>query len=200
VPDSFALPCAVLMGAACIGAALVGAGQARAAPQARATLQVVRLKPFTVRGAGFKANERVVLRLTGDAIGTARGTATARGRFTVKFSRALTSCSAFTLRAIGARGTRVVLKPILRAACKPVVTADFGPQSIVKGSRFKPGERLRVTLIGDGTRTRTVTANPKGQFEVDFGTLSLSNCSLYTIKIRGSKGSVFTSTHLAVPC
>jgi hypothetical protein len=196
VPGSLVLSCVVL-GAAL---ALVDAGQARAVPQARATLHVVRLKPFTVRGAGFKANERVVLRLTGDAIGTARGTATARGRFTLKFSRALTSCSAYTLRAIGARGTRALLKPKLRAACKPVATADFGPQSIVKGSRFKPGERLTVTLIGDGTRTRKATANAKGQFEVDFGALSLSNCSLYTIKIKGSKGSVFTSTHLAVPC
>jgi hypothetical protein len=178
----------------------MGAAQTRGTPRAKATLQVVRLKPFTVKGSGFKPRERVVLRLSGDATGTARGTADGRGLFSAKFSIALTSCSVYTVRATGAGGTRAALEARLRAACKPVATADFGPQAIVKGSRFRPGERLTVTLIGDGTHTQRVTANAKGQMEVDFGALSLSNCSAYTLKIKGSKGSVFTKKHPTVPC
>lgn len=180
--------------------AVLGAAQTRGTHRAKATLQVVRLKPFTVTGKGFKPRERVVLRLSGDATGTARGTANARGIFSATFSKALTSCSVYTVRATGAGGTRATLAATLRAACKPVATADFGPRAIVKGSRFRPGERLTVTLIGDGTRTRRVTANAKGQMEVDFGALSLSNCSAYTLKIKGSKGSTFTKTHPTVPC
>jgi hypothetical protein len=179
---------------------VLGAAQTHETQRAKANLGIVRLKPFTVKGSGFKPRERVLLRLSGDATGTARGTANGRGLFTVKFSLALTSCSVYVVRATGAGGTRAALAPTLRPACMPVATADFGPQAIVRGSRFRPGERLTVTLIGDGTHTMKVTANRKGQMEVDFGALSLSNCSAYTLKITGSKGSAFTKKHPTVPC
>jgi hypothetical protein len=184
-----------------LGVVLLGDGQAaRAADQVRPALHVVRLKPLTVAGTGFKPRERIVLRLTGDATGTARGTATARGTLTVKFPKALTACSLYAIRARGTAGSRAALRSKLKASCRPVATADFGTSAIVTGKRFRPRERLTVTLIGDGTHTKTVTATAKGAMEADFGALSLSNCSAYTLKIKGSKGSTFTKKHPTVPC
>jgi hypothetical protein len=175
-----------------------GAGQER---QAKATLHVVRLKPFTIRGVGFKAKEKVVLRLTGAGTGTATGTATAAGTVTLTLPKAaVTACSAYVLRATGASGSVATLKNVVGAACKPVATVDFGAAVIVVGSRFQPGEHLTVTLVADGTRTRSATASSKGSFQASFGALPLSNCSAYTLKITGSKGSKFTKTQAAVPC
>jgi len=54
--------------------------------------------------------------------------------------------------------------------------------------------------MSGSTHTKTVTATAKGAMEVDFGALSLSNCSGYTLKVKGSKGSVFEETHPTVPC
>jgi hypothetical protein len=182
-------------------AVLAGAGQARGVRQAKAALHVVRLKPFTVKGSGFKAKEKVVLRLTGAGAGIARGTATASGSVTLTFPKvSVTTCSAYVLHASGASGTTATLKNIVGAACKPVANVDFGAAVIVTGSRFQPGERLTVTLIADGTRTRTVAASAKGLLTVSFGALALSNCSAYTLKITGSKGSSFTKSQSAVPC
>ena len=62
---------------------------------------------------------------------------------------------------------------------------------IVIGSRFKPGEHLSVTLIADGTRTKVGIASAKGLLNLSFGALALSNCSAYTLKITGNKGSTF---------
>jgi hypothetical protein len=179
-------------------AAPAGAGQAR---QAAATLHVVRLKPFTVRGVGFKANEKVVLRLTGAGTGTATGKATVGGTVTLTVpGAAVTACSPYVLRAVGTSGSIATLRNIVGAACKPVATVDFGASVIVIGSHFQPGERLTVTLVADGTRTRPATATSKGSFQANFGALPLSNCSAYTLKITGSKGSKFTKTQPAVPC
>ena len=52
---------------------VTGAAQAHVVRQAKASLHVVRLKPLTVRGSGFKAKEKVVLRLSGAGAGIARG-------------------------------------------------------------------------------------------------------------------------------
>jgi len=180
---------------------VTGAAQAHVVRQAKASLHVVRLKPLTVRGSGFKAKEKVVLRLSGAGAGIARGTANANGSVTLTFrSVSVTTCSAYVLRASGAAGTSATLKNTVGAACRPVATVDFGASVIVIGSHFQPGERLTVTLIADGTRTRTVAASAKGLLNVSFGALPLSNCSAYTLKITGSKGSKFTKTQEQIPC
>jgi len=182
-------------------AVFAGAAQAQVARQAKASLHVVKLSPLTVKGSGFKAKEKVVLRLSGAGTGTARGTATAGGVVTLTFPKVkVTACSAYVLRASGATGTSATLKNSIGAACKPVATIDFGAQVIVTGSHFQPGERLTVTLVADGTRTRTVAASAKGLLSVSFGALPLSNCSAYTLKITGTKGSKFTKSQQAVPC
>jgi len=180
---------------------VTGAAQAQVARQAKASLHVVRLKPLAVKGSGFKAKEKVVLRLSGAGAGIARGTANASGSVTLTFpSVSVTTCSAYVLRASGAAGTSATLKNTVGAACRPVATVDFGASVIVIGSHFQPGERLTVTLIADGTRTRTVAASAKGLLNVSFGALPLSNCSAYTLRITGSKGSKFTKTQEQIPC
>jgi hypothetical protein len=180
---------------------VTGAAQAHVVRQAKASLHVVRLKPLTVRGSGFKAKEKVVLRLSGAGAGIARGTANASGSVTLTFpSASVTTCSAYVLRASGAAGSSATLKNTVGAACRPVATVDFGASVIVIGSHFQPGERLTVTLIADGTRTRTVAASAKGLLNVSFGALPLSNCSAYTLRITGSKGSKFTKTQEQIPC
>lgn len=190
----------VLVIALCAAVFTAGA-QAQITRQAKATLHVVKLSPLTVKGSGFKAKEKVVLRLSGAGAGVARATATAAGGVTLTFPKvSVTACSAYVLRASGAAGTTVTLKNTVGAACKPVATVDFGANVIVIGSHFQPGERLTVTLIADGTRTRTVAASAKGLLNVSFGALPLSNCSAYTLKITGSKGSKFTKTQEQIPC
>jgi hypothetical protein len=180
---------------------VTGAAQAHVVRQAKASLHVVRLKPLTVRGSGFKAKEKVVLRLSGAGAGIARGTANASGSVTLTFpSASVTTCSAYVLRASGAAGSSATLKNTVGAACRPVATVDFGASVIVIGSHFQPGERLTVTLIADGTRTRTVAASAKGLLNVSFGALPLSSCSAYTLKITGSKGSKFTKSQAQNPC
>ena len=150
---------------------------------------------------GFKPGEAVVLKLTGAKTGTAKGTAGATGSVTLKFpATTLTTCSAYALKATGTKGTVATLKSTLTAACKPTATVDFGSSVIVIGSRFQPGERLTVTLIADGTRTRTVAASAKGLLHLSFGALPLSNCSAYTLKITGTKGSTFKKVQAALPC
>src|SRR3954452_15323634 len=97
-----------------------GAGEER---QAKAVLHVVRLKPLTVRGVGFQANEKVVLRLTGAGTGTATAKATAAGTVTLTLPKAaLTTCSPYVLRATGVSGTTATLKNVVGLACKPVAT------------------------------------------------------------------------------
>ena len=162
---------------------------------------MVRLKPLTVRGSGFKPKEKVVLRLSGAGAGIARGAANAIGSVTLTFPKvAVTTCTAYVLRASGAGGTTATLKNTVGAACRPIASIDFGASVIVTGSHFQPGERLTVTLIADGTRTRTVAASAKGLLNVSFGALPLSNCSAYTLKITGSKGSKFTKSQAQIPC
>jgi hypothetical protein len=179
-------------------AVLASAAQARTA---KATVHVVRLKPLTVTISGLKPGEPVVAKLTGAAIGTAKGTATASGSVKLTFPKAsLTRCSAYTLRATGTKGSVATLKSTVGAACKPKATVDFGASVIVTGSNFQPAEHLTVTLIADGTRTKTAVASAKGLLNVSFGALPLSNCSAYTLKITGSKGSTFKKVQPALPC
>jgi hypothetical protein len=185
--------------ALCLG--LATAGLAQNVRAAKAAVVVVKLKPLTVKVSGFKASEPVVLRLTGDSTGTVKGTASATGTVILKLPKAtLTTCSTFTLRALGAKGSVATLKKTAGAACKPTATVDFGSSVIVIGSRFKPGEHLSVTLIADGTRSKVGIASAKGLLNLSFGALALSNCSPYTLKITGNKGSTFKKVQPALPC
>jgi hypothetical protein len=185
-------------------AGLLGTGTETASTATtKATLKVVKLKPFTVRGTGFKSRERVTLTLSAGKQ-RVRGTATATGRLTVTFPRAkVTVCTPYTLRAIGTAGTRVTVKRVVRAAaCKPTATVTFPVGSVViVGARFKPGERVTVNLVVDGEpHRRSGRASSTGVFKIDFGALPMNHCSAYSLTVLGSLGSRFATSRDALPC
>jgi hypothetical protein len=182
---------------------LAGSGETAVAAATKATLKVLKLKPFTIRGAGFKSGERVSITLSAGASGTARGTATATGSLTVSFPKAkVTACTAYTLRAVGAAGTRVTFKRTVTASCKPAATLKFtGTDVVVSGTHFRPGEKLSVTLVeGGGPHKRSATASSAGAFNVNFGSLPMSDCTAYKLTVTGSLGSRFAHSQEALPC
>ena len=189
-----------------VAVAAVGLGaSAGASPvvASKATLKVVKLKPFTVRAIGFKPAERVTLTLSGGARGTARGTATATGTLTATFATAkVTACTAYTLRATGSKGSTATYKPTLGLACKPKAIVTFsGTAVVISGTNFKAGEKLTVVFVANEmTHRRAATAGSKGSFSVNLGTLGISECSPYTLTITGSLGSKFTKKQDALPC
>jgi len=185
-------------------ALLVGAvATAAAAAAAKATVKVVKLSPLTIRGTGFKPTEKVTVTLSAGAAGTARGTATAAGTLTVSFPKAkVTACTPYTLRAVGAAGTKVTFKRTVAASCKPAAALKFtGSDVVVSGTHFRPGEKLSVTLVeGGGSHKRAATASSAGAFSVNLGALPMSDCTAYKLTITGSLGSRFAYSQEALPC
>jgi hypothetical protein len=199
---SSATPCNAVV-VALLALLLAGSGETAVAAATKATLKVVKLKPFTIRGTGFKAGERVTITLSAGATGTVRGTATATGSVTVSFPKAkVTACTGYTLRAVGAAGTRVTFKRTVTASCKPAATLKFtGADVIVSGTHFRPGEKLSVTLVeGGGPHKRSATASSTGAFNVNFGSLPMSDCTAYKLTVTGSLGSRFAQSQEALPC
>lgn len=191
---------------AAVAAALLGVGASSGSASSRVApaVRFVKLHPFTVAGSHFKARERVTLTLVSGKHWTATRTSTAAGTFSASFATsALTKCSAYTVRAVGSRGSRATLKPVLPAACTGTPTADltFATVVVAKGKHFKPGESLTVTIVSSNeTWTRTVHATTTGTFSADFGALAINACSEYTLKVVGSLQSRFTFSHALVPC
>jgi hypothetical protein len=205
-PSSIATLSRAAVGVTLLAAFLLAAGTDTAgAAAAKATLRVVKLSPFTVRGTGFQSGERVTITLSGGAKGTARGTATAAGAVSVSFPQAKVTgaCTPYTLRAVGAGGTTVTFKRTVTAAsCKPDAKLKFdGTSVVVAGTRFRPGEKLSVTLVeGGGPHTRSTTASSAGAFNVNFGALPMSECTAYKLTIKGTLGSRFSYSQEALPC
>jgi hypothetical protein len=86
-----------------------------------ASLHLVKLAPFTVRGSGFKPAERVRVTLVFRTTQVRRVVAARTGTFVARFDEnvRLSRCSvAFSVRATGGRGTNAALK-IPRPACMP---------------------------------------------------------------------------------
>jgi hypothetical protein len=181
------------------------AAMATVAPAAatKATVKILKLSPLTIRGSGFKPTERVTVTLSAGATGTARGTATAAGIVTVSFPKAkVTACTAYTLRAVGAAGTKVTFKRTVTASCKPAAALKFsGTDVVVVGTHYRPGEKLSVTLVeGGGPHKLTATASSAGAFSVNFGALPMNDCTAYKLTITGSLGSRFAHSQEALPC
>jgi hypothetical protein len=191
---------------AAVTAALLGLGASSGLATSRVApaVKFVKLHPFTVRGSHFKAGERVVATLTSGKHWTATRTATAAGTFTASFATStLTKCSAYSVRAVGSRGSHATLKPVLPAACtgKPTAALTFATVVEAKGAHFKPGEALAVSIVTPTeTFTRHVKATGTGTFSADFGALSINDCSEYTLKVVGSLQSRFSFSHALVPC
>ena len=60
--------------------------------------------------------------------------------------------------------------------------------AVVRGERFKAGERVTVVLHATHTWLRTATANDRGVVTVRFA-VSLPDCGRYTLQAFGSNGS-----------
>jgi hypothetical protein len=103
-------------------ALLAGAGPAaRGSPRARPALRLVTVSPLSVHGSGFRARERVRVRLRahGTLTATRHVRATRRGGFTVRFARVLIArCSAFSISAVGRSGRKATLGRV-RPKCPP---------------------------------------------------------------------------------
>jgi hypothetical protein len=60
--------------------------------------------------------------------------------------------------------------------------------AVVRGERFKDGERVTVVLFTTHRFVRAATANDQGTLTVRFS-VSLPDCGRYTLQAFGSKGS-----------
>ena len=84
---------------------------AAAAQPRRATLKLVSVAPLVVTGHAFGKRERVVLTASGaNAQRLLSVVAGQNGSFTARLDLRLGPCSRFTVRAVGARGTRAILQ------------------------------------------------------------------------------------------
>lgn len=60
----------------------------------------------------------------------------------------------------------------------------------VRGTRFVPGERVRVTAISMSKKTKRVVAGRAGRFAVGFAGLAYDRCSGLLVTAVGSEGSL----------
>jgi hypothetical protein len=94
-------------------------------------LGLVDQRPLIVRGTGFIAGERVVVRLAAGRAWTRSAVARSTGAFSVRFAASLTDCQRFTVRAVGDLGSHARLHSGIRTYCSPPdpsVTAVSGLQ------------------------------------------------------------------------
>jgi hypothetical protein len=109
---------------AALFAALAFAASAGASTSA-AHVSVPTLSPFTVRGTGFHARERVFVTLLAKGTQSKTIRATTRGRFTTTFARvSLGSCDMYTVRAKGNRGSSAILRVIPECAPSKISGGD----------------------------------------------------------------------------
>jgi hypothetical protein len=83
-------------------------------------------------------------------------------------------------------GTSSGEKQVAGTASRPTIApADTSPLRL-RGALFRPGERVRVTVNGEGRATKRVTASAKGTFVVTFA--GSAGCNL-TVVATGDEGS-----------
>jgi hypothetical protein len=92
-----------------VGLLLFPLAASAANAQLQPSLHALRLTPPTFRGAGFHAHEHVTLSLRMLPASAVQVVANARGRFRVRLA-AVPACGAWTVRAVGARGSRAVYR------------------------------------------------------------------------------------------
>ena len=155
-----------------------GAADAKLHP----SLRVVRLTPPTFRGSGFHAHERVSVSLSISPARTERVRADASGRFRVRLA-AVPKCGAWSVRAVGSRGSRAVYRHracasrsgvegiVLRGPITPVCTADSPCDA--------PVPDVAVQALQNGTVVATTKTDQNGRFR-----LSL-DAGDYTVRVPG---------------
>lgn len=74
------------------------------------------------------------------------------------------------------------------AGKKPDLTVGTLFPLTVRGSQFRPRERVTVTLSGERVLTKRIQANRAGRFTVSFRT-RIPRCETVLVRARGSQGS-----------
>jgi hypothetical protein len=98
---------------------------AAAAPPGVAHLTVMRLSPFTMRGSGFAAGERIRVSVAANQGAVRHVIATERGGFTVRLQAVmLGECDSYFIRAVGNDGTVATMK--VSPGC-PRLVPGYGP-------------------------------------------------------------------------
>jgi hypothetical protein len=101
--------------------------------------------------------------------------------------RALAGCLLVALMAAAAAHA----VPAPAAALKVVRLAPL----TVRGTHFKPHERVKLTLTTDSKRTvRRVVATPTGTLTAVWTATLIDRCSAYALVARGAGGSTVTLT------
>jgi hypothetical protein len=85
------------------------------------------------------------------------------------------------------------------AAGRPTLQVLKRAPFVVRGTGFRPSERVTVTLVGDRASRRSVTAAPSGAFTVTFAGVSASRCGTYGFHAAGNRGSA-ASLRLRTEC
>ena len=85
-------------------------------------------------------------------------------------------------------------------AAKPALRPlDLDPLTL-RGTSFKPGERVELLVAGPGaTRAKTVRAGRRGRFRVVFA-VSPGRCDSVVVQALGSRGSRATFRHDVPDC
>ena len=82
-----------------------------------------------------------------------------------------------------------LVAPAALATTPRLIVADKTPFT-VRGTHFKPHERVRVTVITSaGVGAHTVTAGEAGSFLTRYTQISLGACPAYTVRATGNLGS-----------
>ena len=96
---------------------------------------------------------------------------------------ALLSILAGTLVVAGVAGAQPLTKPALRLVDRDPI--------VVRGTSFKPRERIVVTLtIGESDSRRVRIATPQGAFTARFDGIHLAPCSGATLGATGGRSEV----------
>ncbi len=71
---------------------------------------------------------------------------------------------------------------------------------VLQGSKFHPGERVRVTVVvSEETLQRTAVVTRRGRFRTDFGEVTFERCGAITARAAGSGGSRAFLKRLPLP-
>jgi hypothetical protein len=94
--------------------ALLGSAASGSESRKKATLKLTSGMPLTLRGANFRPHERVRITVSSELRRTKQVTANGSGIFLVRFQDAYDRCTGLLAVAVGASGSRAMLKmPIL---------------------------------------------------------------------------------------
>jgi hypothetical protein len=168
----------------------------------RPALMITATDPVTVAGRGFEAGERVSLTGNGRRKSLVAGP---RGGFTVVFAKA-SVCNGFTAVARGSKGSRASVKfaqfsnvHCLEPSSTQLVAAPTAPKPtlrvvtreplVVRGTGFRPAEKVRVFALGSLKRlVRQTTTDARGTFKASFR-LGADRTSHLVVAAVGSQGS-----------